>query len=110
MILLKPGVKLDKLSPQLLLGLIIALPVFSAYASPLYITSIDDGKHGKNTLHGLGYAADLRIWYLRAEDRPRVVQEMRSRMGPDFDIVLEPDHIHVEYDPKHDAEDGPVHV
>lgn len=68
------------------------------YAS--VITSALDGKHSTNSLHYTGFALDYRTRHL-LDGVPRVLQRRISDcLGSEFDVVLESDHIHIEYDPK----------
>lgn len=65
------------------------------------ITSILDGKHGPNSLHYKGLAFDLRTRHLK--DLPNVnmiARQIRDELGRNYDVVVESDHIHVEYDKK----------
>lgn len=64
------------------------------------ITSGTDGQHMKGSLHYVGRAADLRSNDLATSQKSRLVEALRARLGRDFDVVPEPTHIHVEYDPK----------
>lgn len=62
-----------------------------------HYTSIVDGLHSRNSLHYVGLACDLRIWYL-----PKLapfIDSITLLLGEDYDIVLEKDHIHVEFQP-----------
>jgi hypothetical protein len=40
------------------------------------------------------------VWGVPSEERADLAANVRDRLGSDFDVVLEPNHIHVEYDPK----------
>ena len=62
------------------------------------ITSVCDGKHRAGSLHYVGLAFDLRIWHL--PDVEKFAAELRARLTDEFDVVVEDDHIHVEYQPK----------
>lgn len=64
----------------------------------IVITSARDGQHGKTSLHGAGAAIDVRNrnW----PDNIGMADEIREELGPDFDVVLEHDHLHIEYDPR----------
>jgi len=64
------------------------------------VTSGTDGKHKVNSLHYKGLALDLRIFDLTKTQRTQLTEELRQELGDDWDVVLEPDHIHAEYDPK----------
>lgn len=66
----------------------------------LVITSGCEGSHMKGSLHYIGEALDFRTRDLTFAEqvlwRDRCVQEL----GPDYDVVLEKDHLHIEYQPK----------
>lgn len=100
MLSLKPGVSMSKLQPQIVLGLIAIHSLFQRYGYACTITSICDGVHRPNSLHGVGAAVDLRIRAIGSANVERLVSDIRQALGSDFDVVLEVDHIHVEYDPK----------
>lgn len=86
------------LHPRLVEALFIADDLHRlATGKELVITSLRDGKHKTGSKHYSGEAADLRIHYL---PRPDIwSNELAAKVGPDFDVLLEGDHIHVEYDP-----------
>lgn len=63
-------------------------------------TSFRDGVHSRASLHKSGFAVDIRIWNIPADVLNLIVSEGRLMLFPEgFDVVLESDHIHVEYDP-----------
>jgi len=90
------------------------------------VTSGNDGRHGAYSKHYSGAALDVRVYGARrggidvdvarrggiaselgasfAELQKASAQRWRKRLanvlGLDFDVVLERDHLHVEYDPK----------
>ena len=66
------------------------------FNTELVITSGKDGKHGDNSLHYQGKAVDLRIWNVLET----LVNRLKEHLGPQYDVVLEKDHIHIELDPK----------
>lgn len=75
--------------------------------SVLVVTSLRDGKHSAGSLHYSGNAVDLRRWDLDARKiTSQVVSQLKSQLGSDYDVILESDHIHVEYDPKGQAASG----
>ena len=70
----------------------------------LWITSIADGKHMEKSKHfdlPLANAFDIRIWNLLKA----IGRIISKRLGPDYDVVFEGDHFHIEYDPKYKASD-----
>lgn len=85
---------------QLLDGLLAAAHVYSNLGYTLVVTSLDDSIHGVNSLHPLGKAADLRFWSIPEVERPKVLKQLKTVLGPDWDVIQENDHFHIEYDPK----------
>lgn len=74
---------------------------FGKYGITPTITSAVDGTHMANSKHYTGDALDWRIWESDARGlTASIAAEMRYYLGSDYDVVLEKDHIHVEYDPK----------
>ena len=65
------------------------------------ITSILDGTHGKHSLHYIGDAFDMRTFIYSHSELSKIVQELTTQLGSNYDVVLESDHIHIEYDPKY---------
>lgn len=61
-------------------------------------TSIVDGQHSKTSLHYAGLACDLRTWFL--DNHVSFRNMLAEALGPDYDVILEPTHIHVEFQPK----------
>ncbi len=97
---IKPGVDVSVLSPQILLAIAEAREVYRKYGVDLTLTSGRDGVHGVHTLHKHGHAVDLRIWNLPEGSPPRATEQIAKALGEQFDVVLESDHIHMEYDPR----------
>ena len=64
------------------------------------ITSCCDGKHGKGSKHYIGGAFDIRTMTLTNEQIQMIAADIKDRIGVEFDVVVEADHIHVEHDPK----------
>jgi hypothetical protein len=73
---------------------------------PMTITSGNDSKHMKGSLHYQNRAIDIRTrqeapTYKRVSknERTACVEALR-RVHPDWDVIDEVDHLHIEYDPK----------
>ena len=67
------------------------------------ITSGNDGKHMKNSLHYKNYAIDIRSKDMRMKEY--TLWNLQKKLGKDYDCILEGkntpnEHIHIEYDPK----------
>lgn len=73
----------------------------------VWITSANDSQHKQGSLHYKNRAFDIRIWNIKADTSSkrhalarRWVVDMNNRLGRDYDVLLEADHIHGEFDPK----------
>lgn len=95
---LKDGVRLIGLQPEAIAGVDYCLKVFHNRGLPMTLTSCRDGKHSRFSHHYKGLAWDIRIWDIENEVE-EVCAELRLALGTDYQVIREPDHIHVEYDP-----------
>lgn len=95
---IKQGVRVRGLSNEILLALLVAQSVYSETEAAMTITSLTDGRHGIGSLHHTGDAVDLRL--PMPATREQIVSQLRTALGASYDVILESDHIHVEYDPK----------
>jgi len=98
--ILKKGVKVNDISPELLLALMICDLVYSKFGEELVITSLNDGTHMEGSKHYLGDGADLRTRYFTRQEQLAVFKEIKKRLSIDYDLVHEKDHFHLEYDEK----------
>jgi len=96
----KAGVSVVGLQPQIALALSVAESVYEDYDTELVVTSCNDGQHSYSSLHWSGNAADIRTKSLPKELWHSVHSQLQEALGRDYDVVLESDHIHVEYQPK----------
>lgn len=102
MLKLKSSVDLLGLSPQAALAAVVAYGVYDANdALPCTITSGTDGPHSRSSLHHVGHAIDLRTRHLEAGEPNAIADDLRSCLGPSWDVVVESDHIHLEWQPQH---------
>lgn len=97
---IKSGVRISGVQPEIVLALLIADGVYQDHGEVLTVTSLLDGKHMRASLHYVGSAGDLR---LPVQGVDPIVLALRSALGENYDVVLESDHIHIEYQPKHGA-------
>jgi hypothetical protein len=71
-----------------------------------FITSGDDGDHMDGSKHYEGLAVDLRTRDLTQPEIGRLVAALRKRLNGSaavdrpYNVVVESDHLHVEYDPQ----------
>ena len=107
---IKEGVSIRGLQPQAFHAWYVAGEVYAElYNADCYLTGGVDGKHGHGSLHYVGLAIDLRIRNLVTPDaitdmtidKAVVIQaELKTRLGVEYDVVLESNHFHIEFQPK----------
>lgn len=100
MLKIKPGVSLKGVQPQVLPIMLIAAAIYQGFGLDAVVTSGTDGRHREGSLHYRGLALDLRSNNLTAEQAASVGRQLRAALGAEYDVVIEGDHIHVEFDPK----------
>lgn len=99
--LLKKGVRLLGVKPELLIGLMVADTIYNKNDEELTVTSIVDGKHSRTSKHYLGFGADLRTNDID-EDTVALITAQLKRQLPEFYILLEHkgtqnEHIHMHF-------------
>lgn len=97
---LKNGVKIDGINSELVLIMFIADGIFSKNNQSMTVTSVLDGQHMKGSKHYQGMAFDIRTYDKKPDVVNYLVQQLKKELDFICDIILEKDHIHVEYDPK----------
>jgi hypothetical protein len=83
----------------MVLALVVADQVWGTMQADLVVTEATGGKHMENSLHYSGCAVDLRTSNVRPTALQGVVDLLRQRLGENYDVVLESDHAHVEFQP-----------
>ena len=108
MISLDPRVSIIGIQPETIFGFLIVNEIFRDAGHALPTRSICDGDHSPKSLHYVGYAFDVTIHHLGEGDiiASRLVEKCRSALGSEWDVVLEPKHIHFEFQPKVNRRDG----
>ncbi|HEY9814498.1 MAG TPA: hypothetical protein V6D20_01640 [Candidatus Obscuribacterales bacterium] len=97
--MLKQGVNPLGMRPEILIAAIVANEVYAVQGHNLVITSITDGKHGSDSYHYKGMAIDCRTHYFSGPDEIiKVASSIVARLGSFYDVVIESDHIHIEFD------------
>ncbi len=96
----KDDVSTRGVRPELLYAITVAAEVFVRAGSEMTVTSITDGKHAYRSRHYDGAAFDFRIYHLDRKRIDKIISEIKDGLNQDYDVVLEKDHGHVEYDPK----------
>ncbi len=97
---LKPDISPLGMKSEALLAVVVADSVYRECDCELMLTSITDGKHMEGSLHYKGLAFDCRVSNVPQRYRAQLPQLLRSALGPQYDVVDEQTHIHVEFDPK----------
>lgn len=98
----KTGVESVNVQPPIWYAVGVAEMIYRYQDLPLIITSLTDSHADRpQSLHNQGLAVDLRIKHIPIGLVQPVFNSIQSILNPmGFDIVLETDHIHIEYDPK----------
>lgn len=95
------NVRLDNLSSQITLAIFASAEIYKANGYDMTITSVSDGKHSRTSLHYTGQAVDLRIREIPESIVSKIHAEIKKALANgDYDVLLESNHIHIEYQPK----------
>lgn len=97
---LKDNSVFPDICPPLLLALIVADDVYSDHGARMVVTSLKDGKHSAKSLHYAGAAADLRTRTLAQGAAAQIAEDLAGRLNHHYDVILESDHIHIEWQPR----------
>jgi len=102
MLKIKKGVSLLGISNPMLVGIQIVASVYEKAGYDCVITSAteDPEVHGRASRHKSGNAADFRTNNVPKAEHKWIETKCRECLGNNYDVVLEVDHLHVEYDPK----------
>ena len=95
---IKQGVSIKNLNACMMPGLLAAYAFCLENEYSCVITSGCDGVHSSNSLHYIGLALDFRTRQMSEPMQFKFVQYLRERLDECYDIVLEADHLHLEYD------------
>lgn len=95
--LIKAGVDISRLERNTRRSLYIVIKIFHEFGEEAVITSTYEGTHGAGTLHYANQAYDVR---LPNDNRSLILARIKGELGPDFDVVHEASHYHIEFDPK----------
>lgn len=97
---IKEGAKVGGLRPEILLAYIIAETVYRQEGFECILTEGTGSKHGRGSLHYVGLAIDLRTRMISGAKQLPLAQTLADKLGDEYDVVLETDHIHIEFQPK----------
>lgn len=96
---IKPGAIFSLRAPMIYACAVVE-EVYQRHGVECIFTSGNDGKHSDNSLHYDDSAADFRTRTIPQEKLPLIFNQIKQRLGNDYDVVLEKTHLHVEHDPK----------
>src|SRR5678815_276616 len=90
----------EGVQPHLIRLVAVLANVAGEMGTELTITAGIDGQHSMTSLHYALRAIDVRTRDLSVADKERLIAGLRLELGADYDVVLEDDHLHLEFDPK----------
>lgn len=99
----KDGVNITGIRTELLFGLMVCETVCQEVGVELFITSLNDSRHSLTSLHYAGAAWDMRTTtfnVMTETQAQQVVDRLKIALPDDYDVVLESNHIHVEWQPR----------
>jgi hypothetical protein len=92
-------VNLNGLDFRILQALMVVATIWRRHGMlEVTITSALDGEHGVGSLHCFGRAVDIRSRNL--PDVFKMCDSLRDCISEEYDVIVEADHIHIEFDPK----------
>lgn len=99
----KASVRFGGLKPELVLAIMIARDIYAQYHEDFRFTSVVDGEHGAVSYHRAGYGMDFNAPGKQSVTI-HILRDLKQKLGPEFDVVVEPDHWHVEFDVRRQGE------
>lgn len=100
MLRVKDGVKLYGLQPEMLWAIDRINECYDRIGKDCTITSGRGDRHSSKSRHYPGHAVDARTRHLTEAEKLEVKVDIQETLGPQFDVILESTHLHVEFDPK----------
>jgi len=103
--------KVKGMQPEILLAIFITDALLGKmFKKDLTLTSVIDS-HKPPSLHPKGQAFDMRTGGITPTEKTRFKKELKNLLGDEYDVVIEKDHIHVEFDPPpQEVKSIPKHV
>lgn len=91
---IKDSVDLSGIRPELVLAICVVRSLYYR----VRVTSVADGHTGRvsGSLHNVGLAVDLVLPAGASNAHARISEAL----GPQFDVVVEDDHVHIEFQPE----------
>lgn len=93
-------VNLSGLMPQMSILIQVMDKLYEQAGADCVITSANDASHSTTSLHYAGAALDFRINNITKAQAQKIVGKANDALKQDYDVILEGNHIHAEYQPK----------
>ena len=100
MVVLKNSVNPAGMSVEIGLALQIIDGIYDEHGQTCTVTSLNDSKHSSGSLHYVGLAVDLRTRDIPVHLVPVIEDALKKALGPTYDVILESNHFHIEFQPK----------
>jgi hypothetical protein len=94
------GARLSGLRVEILAALMVAVSVYDSAKCDLLLTCGTDSKHMATSLHYVGLAIDIALPNAVPVEVSAIKQALEWALGDDYDLVVEEDHWHIEFQPK----------
>lgn len=94
------SVQIQGIRPEMMFAIIVADQEYTKLGHELVITSINDGAHSLTSLHYSGCAIDMRTSMLTIKEAQHVTLKIKEKLGLDYDVLYETNHIHLEFQPR----------
>ena len=82
------------------MAIVVAEGIYRSRETDLVLTSVNDSRHSRASLHWSGNAVDIRTRELDPDHIEEIGEEIRQSLTSEYDVVVESDHIHIEFQPK----------
>lgn len=104
-LIFKRSCRIEGLYPEIMIAITSTYTVWCSMGltGDCRVTSVTDDAPGRlpDSKHKIGQAFDLGIWGV-GEMVEQLARNLRQALGVEFDVVVEGDHIHIEFDPAED--------
>jgi hypothetical protein len=93
-------VRANGVQPEILYAMLVTETVYLSMGYDFTITALTEGKEWRSprSLHPPGLAFDCRTRHIPDRMLDELVARVKGALGPEYDVVLESDHLHIEFD------------
>ena len=100
MLFLKAGVRIAGMRPEILLAAVAAERCTKKRGTTSRSRPAWTATHMAGSLHYAGAAIDVRTRDIALADVQKLIARIKTCLGDDFDVMLEVDHVHIEFQQK----------